>query len=71
MQDTLNYNLGVTYRFAHNNNFWIRDTAVRIGCINVLDEKPPLAPNNLGFDTAAYLQLAVGRQFTFEVSRKF
>ncbi len=69
--DTLNYNLGVSYRFAHNENFWIRDTSVRIGVINLLDEKPPLAPNNLGIDTTAYLQLAVGRQFTFEVSRHF
>jgi len=71
IKDTLNYNLGVTYNFAHSENFWIRDTSVRLGVINIMDEKPPLAPNNLGIDTTAYLQLAVGRQFTFEISRHF
>ncbi len=71
IQDTLNYNLGVSYHIGHNENFWIRDTTVRLGVINILDEKPPLAPNNLGIDTTAYLQLAVGRQFTFELTRKF
>jgi len=71
MDDTLNYNVGVSYKIGHNANFWIRDTTMRVGIINFMDEKPPLAPNNLGFDTTAYLQLAVGRQFTFEISRHF
>jgi outer membrane receptor protein involved in Fe transport len=71
IHDTLNYNLGVSYKIGHRENFWIRDTSLRLGVINVLDEKPPLSPNNLGFNTAAYLQLAVGRQFTFEIARHF
>jgi len=71
IRSTLNYNMGVSYTFGHTEDFWIRDTTFRFGAINVLDEKPPLAPNNLGIDTALYLQLAVGRQFTFEISRHF
>jgi outer membrane receptor protein involved in Fe transport len=68
-KSTLNYNTGVSYTFPHQESFWLRDTTVRLGVINLLDEKPPLAPNNLGFDTALYLQLAIGRQFTFEITR--
>jgi outer membrane receptor protein involved in Fe transport len=70
-KSTTSYNLGVSHAFAHQANAFIRDTTVRLGVINVFDLKPPLAPSNIGFDTSAYLQTAIGRQFTFEMSRQF
>jgi outer membrane receptor protein involved in Fe transport len=69
--DTLNYNLGVSYRFKKTDSYWVRDTSIRVGVIDLLDEKPPLASGNTGFDTGNYNQLAIGREFTFEVTRHF
>ena len=43
----------------------------RVGVINLMDEKPPLSSGNLGFNTGVYNQLAIGRDFTFEVTRHF
>lgn len=71
VKSTINYNLGISRSFGHESNILLRDSTFHLGIINLFDEKPPLAPNNLGFDSAAYLQLAVGRQFTFEISRQF
>ncbi len=69
--DTLNYNLGVSYHFKKNANYWVRDTGIRVGIVDLLDEKPPLASGNTGFDTGNYNQLAIGRELTIEITRHF
>lgn len=71
VQDTITYNLGFSYRFTKDANVWVRDTVFRAGVINVWDTKPPLSSGNVGFDTAVYNQLAIGREFTFEITRHF
>ncbi len=71
IQDTLNYNVGVSYRFDHTASMFVRDTTFRVGVINLLDEKPPLSSGQYGFDTSVYNQLAIGRDFTFELTRHF
>ncbi len=71
IDDTLSYNVGMSYKFDHNASIWVKDTTFRFGVINLLDEKPPLASGNLGFDTGVYNQLAIGRDFTFELTRHF
>jgi outer membrane receptor protein involved in Fe transport len=71
IQDTLNYNVGMAYHFDHTAAIWVRDTTFRMGVVNLLDEKPPLASGNFGFDSNVYNQLAIGREFTFELTRHF
>jgi outer membrane receptor protein involved in Fe transport len=71
IQDTLEYNTSVSYRFDHTAKIWLRDTTFRLGVINLMDEKPPLASGNFGFDTSVYNQMAIGREFVFDLTRHF
>ncbi len=71
VNDTITYNLGVSYRTKKSANYWIRDTVFRVGVIDLMDTKPPLASGNTGFDTGVYNQLAIGREFTFDLTRHF
>jgi outer membrane receptor protein involved in Fe transport len=71
IEDTLNYNVGLSYRYDHTAPIWVRDTTFRVGVINLLDEKPPVGSGNFGFDTSVYNQLAIGREFTFDLTRHF
>ncbi len=71
VQDTVTYNLSVRYSFGSSSVSWLKDTAIRVGVINLWDTKPPLTSGNYGFSTSVYGQMAAGRTFTVEITKRF
>jgi len=65
----INHNAWVSYRFAGKNQPWLKGVTVRGGINNVMDEEPSLADEQYGYQSGT--ANVRGRQFTFEVSRKF
>lgn len=79
-QDQLQLNLGFSYDFGRENKVkWLRDTKVRLGINNVLDEEPALiaatdagtAANVTGYTGATGTSLWVGRAYSLTVNRSF
>ncbi|MBC7368839.1 MAG: hypothetical protein H7343_18845 [Undibacterium sp.] len=54
---------------AGKNRAWLKGVSVRGGINNVMDEEPPLADEQYGYQSGT--ANVRGRQFTCEVSRKF
>ncbi len=65
----INHNAWVSYRFSGKNRPWLKGVTVRGGINNVMDDEPPLADEQYGYQSGT--ANVRGRQFTFEVSRKF
>lgn len=78
-QDQLQVNVGVSYRFGKDVNFWLRDTTFRLGINNILDEDPALiaateagtGANASGYSGGTGTSLWVGRAYSFTISRDF
>jgi outer membrane receptor protein involved in Fe transport len=65
----IQHNAWISYRFDRQGNRWLRDTTVRLGMNNVFDTEPPQTSDQYGFRTSTANPR--GRQFTFELARKF
>jgi iron complex outermembrane receptor protein len=76
---TLQLNLGVSYKFNNESNRWLRDTTVRLGINNLLDEQPPLVvaneagsgANAAGYSGANGSSLYIGRAYSLTFTRSF
>jgi iron complex outermembrane receptor protein len=68
IKDTFSHSTYVSYRFGRTKN-WLRDTSVRVGVTNVLDDDPPLADESRGYQGGTVS--AKGRSYYMEISRKF
>ena len=66
---TYNHNAWVSYRFSGKSRAWLKGVTVRGGINNVLDAEPQLADEQYGYQAGT--ANVRGRQFTFELSRKF
>ncbi len=69
IKPTYNHNAWASYRFSGKQGAWLKGVTVRGGINNVLDAEPRLADEQYGY--LAGSANPRGRQFTFEVSRKF
>ena len=65
----IQHNTWVGYRFRAQANPWLKDVSLRVGINNFFDDDPPLADEAFGYQNGTANPR--GRQFTFEVSRKF
>ena len=64
-----NHNTWVSYRFAGRDRPWLKGVTLRLGVNNVLDSEPRQADEQYGYQGGtANIR---GRQYTFELSRKF
>lgn len=63
------HNASVTRRFGSDAPAWFRNVSVRLAVNNVLDTDPPLADEASGY--AAGTANVRGRQFAFEVTKRF
>ncbi len=69
VHDSLTYNAYVSYRLPTKNRFF-RNTTLRLGVVNLLDESPPLSSDSRGYDPAVYNQLARGRTWSVQVTKE-
>lgn len=66
------YNLTVGYSFDSSLSWFLRDTKLRFGIINITDEEPPLTTSEgFGYDATVSQSLAAGRTWTIELTRAF
>lgn len=69
--DSLSINAFVSHRIGANFGAWLQGTTVRIGVTNLTDAKPPLSSDPSGYQASVYSYLALGRTWTFELTRRF
>ncbi|MBL9186485.1 MAG: TonB-dependent receptor [Opitutaceae bacterium] len=65
----ITHNAWLSYRVEPRASRWLAGTTVRVGVNNVLDREPQLADEQYGYFTGSANPR--GRQFTFEVAKKF
>jgi iron complex outermembrane recepter protein len=65
------FNAMVSYKFESDANYWVRDTSVRLGVVNLFDKEPPPGGDNFGYDNGVHGHMVVGRTWTVELTRKF
>jgi outer membrane receptor protein involved in Fe transport len=70
VQDSLTFNAFVQKTFE-SENAWMDGIALRLGVRNLTDEKPPLSPDNAGYDATVYNSVAAGRGWTLRLSKSF
>lgn len=63
------FNGYLSYRIESKNS-WLDNTTVRIGAINLTDEKPPLAADSRGYTTNQYNNVARGRIWSIELTKR-
>ena len=69
-EDKIQTNIGVSYRFGTDANYWVRRTSFRLGVNNVFDVLPPLQNiTGAGYGGSIGSSLWVGRQFSLTNSR--
>ncbi len=71
VDSTLTFNLSFAYRFGSEGSTLLRNTRVRLGASNVLDEEPPLASGGFGYDPGFSQNLLAGRTWTLDVTKSF
>lgn len=64
-------NAGLGYRWGGEANPWIRNTALRVGINNVLDEEPSPTSGASGYSGSTGSSLWVGRAYSFTFTRTF
>jgi iron complex outermembrane receptor protein len=71
VESSLSFNAFASHRFDRNAARWLRNTTVRVGVTNLTDEEPPLSADPSGYQASVYNYLALGRTWTFEITRRF
>jgi iron complex outermembrane recepter protein len=71
VRDVISYNAAFGYRFNRDASRLMRNTTVRLGIVNVLDQEPPLTPDTAGYSTSVHASLFPGRTWTLELTRQF
>jgi iron complex outermembrane receptor protein len=71
VRDVVSYNATVGYRFNRDASRWLRNSSIRVGIINLLDQEPPVTPDTAGYAPSIHSSLYPGRTWTFELTRQF
>lgn len=70
VEDSISYNANISYRIRSKQR-WLDHTTVRVGVINLTDETPPLSSDSRGYDPSIYNQMARGRSWSLQVTKRF
>lgn len=70
VQDSTTFNAFVQKTF-NTGSGWLDGVALRLGVRNLTNKKPPLSPDNAGYDAGVYNSVAAGRGWTFRLSKTF
>ncbi|MSU25508.1 MAG: hypothetical protein EXS32_17005 [Opitutus sp.] len=62
-------NVGVGYRFSRQSNKWVRNTTVRLGVNNLLDDEPARSQGQNGYAGSIGSSLWVGRAYSVSFTR--
>lgn len=71
VRDVISYNAAIGYRFNRDASKWLRNTSVRLGVVNLLDQEPPLTSDTAGYATSVHASLFPGRTWSIELTRQF
>ena len=63
-------NLGFGYRLGREARKWLRQTSVRLGVNNVLDDDPPRRADQNGYAGGLGTSLWVGRAYSLTITRE-
>jgi outer membrane receptor protein involved in Fe transport len=67
--DSISYNTYVSYRIRAKGS-WFNDTTIRVGVINLFEAIPPLSADSRGYDPGVYNQMARGRSWSVQVTKR-
>ncbi|HRE81550.1 MAG TPA: TonB-dependent receptor [Opitutaceae bacterium] len=70
VDDSISYNANISYRIRSKQR-WLDHTTLRLGVVNLTDETPPLSSDSRGYDPSIYNQMARGRSWSLQVTKKF
>lgn len=70
VEDSISYNANISYRIRSKQR-WLDHTTLRLGVVNLTDETPPLSSDSRGYDPSIYNQMARGRSWSLQVTKKF
>ncbi len=70
VSDSVSANAYVTYRIRADKDSWLNGTSVRVGVINAFDLIPPLSSDSRGYDPSLYNQMARGRSWSLQVTKR-
>ncbi|HQY04560.1 MAG TPA: TonB-dependent receptor, partial [Lacunisphaera sp.] len=69
VSDAISYNASVSYRIRTASK-WLNDTTVRLGMVNLFNAIPPLSSDSRGYDPSIYNQMARGRSWSVQLTKK-
>lgn len=69
--DSISYNAYVSYNFRNHRSKLLNRTSIRVGVINLLDKVPPLSSDSRGYDPSLYNQMARGRSWNVQLTKRF
>jgi len=64
------YNAYLSYRIRAKQHSWLDQTSVRLGVINAFDRIPPLSSDSRGYDPSLYNQMARGRSWSLQLTKR-
>lgn len=70
-EDQYQVNVGLTRRFGPNSSPWLKNTELRLGINNVLDEEPNRVATAAGYTGGLGTSLWIGRAYSLTATRKF
>jgi hypothetical protein len=70
VEDLLTFNAFAAHTFSFEGS-WFDGINMRVGVKNLTDENAPLTSDPSGYDSAVYNSVAMGRTWTFRISKSF
>ncbi|MBL9208193.1 MAG: TonB-dependent receptor [Opitutaceae bacterium] len=70
VSDSISYNANISYRFPAKREGWLGGTTIRLGVINLFDKIPPLSSDSRGYDPSVYNQMARGRSWSLQITKR-
>jgi iron complex outermembrane recepter protein len=70
VEDSVSVNAHVIYRIKSENH-WFDGTSIRLGVVNAFDQIPPLSSDSRGYDPSLYNQMARGRSWSVQLTKRF
>lgn len=70
VDDAVTFNSYVSYRFKTDAT-WMKDTTIRLGAVNLFNQKPPLSSDSRGYDPSLYNNIALGVSWSLQITKKF
>jgi iron complex outermembrane recepter protein len=70
VRDAISYNAYLSYNFRNHENPFLKRTVLRVGVINLFDTVPPLSSDSRGYDPSLYNQMARGRSWNVQLTKR-